>query len=200
LTTFFPPATAPTADLQPEEAEGWDAALVSEAFGGKLSAEIGVFSLRTDNLINFSGGRFVNIARAKSEGVEAAASLEPTPGLRLSISYTYNDAIDETTGRPLPRVPDNAAFLEADWQAAERLGLSLTVRYNGKESDAIRLRNPDGVIPDWTRIDLAARYRIGEHAELFGRIENLADEAYQDIFGFGEPGRSVYAGVRVKLE
>jgi vitamin B12 transporter len=35
--------------------------------------------------------------------------------------------------------------------------------------------------------------------ELFARLENLADERYQDVFGYGAPGRSGAVGVRLRL-
>lgn len=31
---------------------------------------------------------------------------------------------------------------------------------------------------------------------LFGRVENLGDKEYEEIFGFGTPIRSVYGGVK----
>ena len=29
-------------------------------------------------------------------------------------------------------------------------------------------------------------------------IENLTDEGYQQVFGYGEPGRSAYVGLRLR--
>ena len=35
--------------------------------------------------------------------------------------------------------------------------------------------------------------------KLFGRIENLFDVDYEEIYGFGTPGISAYGGVRFKI-
>ena len=36
--------------------------------------------------------------------------------------------------------------------------------------------------------------------ELFGRVENILDEDYQEVFGFATPGVAAYAGVRFTYE
>jgi vitamin B12 transporter len=187
-------------NLQPEEAEGWDAAVFFALLNDRFSAEIGVFDLETTNLISFSSAGYVNVARAESNGVEAVARFAATDALTLNANYTFTDATNAVTGRRLTRIPEHTAFLEADWQATPALGLAATVRYNGEETDSVRPRNPTGTVAAWTRLDLAGRYRLSERLELYGRIENVLDEHYQDIFGYGTPGLSAYGGVRVRFE
>jgi vitamin B12 transporter len=187
-------------NLQPEEAEGWDAAVFLNLAGDRFSAEIGAFDLETTNLINFSSAGYVNVARAESSGLEVAGRLAATDTLSFSANYTFTDATNAVTGRRLIRIPEYTAFVEADWQATPALGLTATVRYNGEETDSVRPRNPRGLVEAWTRIDLAGRYRLSDRVELFGRVENLLDENYQDIFGYGTPGLSAYGGVRVRFE
>jgi vitamin B12 transporter len=200
LTSFFAPATAPNLALQPEEAEGWDAAIFTRLLGGRLQGEIGYFRLETENLINFSGGRYINIAQAESQGVEIAARFAVTDAFTLSGNYTNTDAINAITGKRLTRIPEHAAFLEADWAVTDMIGLTASVRYNGAETDSVRASNPDGVVDSWTRFDLAGRYRVAEHVEFYARVENVADEHYQDIFGYGAPGRSIFGGIRVRFD
>ena len=40
---------------------------------------------------------------------------------------------------------------------------------------------------------------VGEHLELFGRVENLTDANYQTAAGYGTFGRSAYVGARAKF-
>ncbi len=187
-------------NLQPEEAEGWDAALFLTTLDGRLSAEIGTFDLKTTNLISFTSNGYVNIARAESSGVEATARFAPIRGLIFSANYTQTDAANAVTGRRLIRVPRDTAFAEVDWQVLPALGLTATVRYNGPETDSVRPTNPRGRVAGWTRADIAGRYSLNERVELYGRVENVLDEKYQDIFGYGTPGRSGYVGLRVRFE
>jgi vitamin B12 transporter len=46
--------------------------------------------------------------------------------------------------------------------------------------------------------NLNGAYRLTDGVDLTARIENLADERYQQVLGYGEPGRSAYIGVRLR--
>ena len=45
---------------------------------------------------------------------------------------------------------------------------------------------------------LTGSYALTGAVTLTARIENLADEGYQQVFGYGEPGRSGYLGLRLR--
>lgn len=47
------------------------------------------------------------------------------------------------------------------------------------------------------KIDLSGRYIVNDNFEIFGRVENLFDEHYQEVDGYGVPGISFYGGVKV---
>jgi vitamin B12 transporter len=40
---------------------------------------------------------------------------------------------------------------------------------------------------------------IGDRFAVYGRVENLTDEKYETVSGYGTYGRAAYAGVRLKL-
>jgi vitamin B12 transporter len=48
-------------------------------------------------------------------------------------------------------------------------------------------------------VDLAATYRLSDRYELFTRIENLFDQEYEEVLGYGTLGSAAYGGVRVSL-
>ena len=73
------------------------------------------------------------------------------------------------------------------------MGGTLLAKYNGEEQDL------NGVVPSWTRVDLAGRYDLNESVELYARIENLFDEQYQQVIGYGTPGLSGHVGARLKF-
>ena len=200
LFTFFAPATAANPNLQPETATGWDAGPVVRLLDGKARLEASYFRLKTENLLQFASGSYVNVAQARSRGVELAANWEVTETIRLTANYTHTDAVNALTGARLIRVPRHTAFLEIDWQATGRLGVTLSERYEGERTDSVRPANPLGRIGGWTRTDVAARYDLSNWAQLYLRAENLLDKKYQESFGYGTPGRSVYGGVRVTFE
>lgn len=45
-----------------------------------------------------------------------------------------------------------------------------------------------------TALRPCASLPLGERFELFGRVENLTDERYQTVAGYGSYGCSAYAG------
>ncbi|MET0545756.1 MAG: TonB-dependent receptor, partial [Caulobacterales bacterium] len=191
----------PNPDLKPEEADGWDAAATLWALDNALSLEVGYFDLNTKNLITYVfSGRYENVAKASTKGVEATLSYAVNETLKLSGNYTYTDAKDAMANTRLIRVPKHAGFAEVDWKATGKLGLTLTARYNGKEGDVDPSSFAAVENKSYTRLDLAARYALTDVLEMFGRVENLTDENYQDVAGYGTPGTSLYGGLRVRFQ
>lgn len=199
LTASFG-ALPPNQTLRPEQGEGWDAAVFGAVFSGRLGYELGVFRLSVEDQIDFDFFtlRYENIARVLSRGVEAQGRLRLTPNLEAGLTYTYTEA-EDGGGRRLLQIPLHAAFADLDWQASPRLNLTLTVRRNGEERAIPAPANPLGLLDAWTRADLAVRYALSARVEAYGRIENLTDEPYQDVFGYGAPRRSGFAGLRMRL-
>ena len=56
---------------------------------------------------------------------------------------------------------------------------------------------PNFYVEDYAFVNLAAEYEINSHLSVFGRINNLTDEKYAEVFGFPALGRGAYGGVRV---
>jgi vitamin B12 transporter len=46
---------------------------------------------------------------------------------------------------------------------------------------------------------IAAEFEINAHLSIFGRIDNLADEHYSEVFGFPALGRPAYGGMKVRF-
>jgi len=83
----------------------------------------------------------------------------------------------------------------------DRLSLQFGAAYVGDHYDndfatfPARRVNLDG----YTLLHCTARYRFSERFELTGRVENAADERYQDVWGYATQGRSAFAGLNVRL-
>jgi vitamin B12 transporter len=48
-------------------------------------------------------------------------------------------------------------------------------------------------------VNAAATYDVTKQVQLYGRVENLFNEKYEEILFFGTPIRSVFGGVRITL-
>ncbi len=52
---------------------------------------------------------------------------------------------------------------------------------------------------DYALVNLAGSYNVTDNLEIFGRIENVTDEEYEEVRGFGTPGVAGYVGVKLSL-
>lgn len=55
------------------------------------------------------------------------------------------------------------------------------------------------VLNDYVLINLSAEYRLSSNFSLTGRIENLLDQDYEEVFSFATPGISAYGGIRARF-
>ena len=191
----FPPG--PSLGLRPERAEGWDLGLRGRTPDGRFEASLTGFRLAVRDQISFGAGRYVNLDRTLSSGVEADASARLGRTVTVKASYAYTDAVDQATGAQLTRVPRNAGSLSLLW-AGRRLSGALTVRAEGDQADIDPSTFAPARRPGLVLADVAAGWRLSDHVELTARVQNLADRHYQEALGYGEPGRMVLVGLRVR--
>lgn len=183
----------PNPDLRPERARGFDAGIEQKA--GSVLVRATYFRQRVRDQIDFDfvGSGYFNIDRVKSEGVEVETEWAIADFLEARLTYSFIDAKDELSGLPILRTPKHSGSATITLKPSAALSLSSTVAFNGKEAD---FPSPnDG----FTRIDIRAAYRISEALEIYGRVENATDSDYEDVSGFGEPGASAFAGLRMRL-
>lgn len=189
----FAPQPWPT--LVPETAEGLEAAIGWRSADRRLEGRATLYRLKVEDQISYVAGRYVNIAETATDGVELEGRARLGGGFDLTAAYAWTDARDETTGARLLRVPEHAASATLGW-SGERLSAAVTVRAESDQDDS------DGfaaVVRDgFVTASLAGSYVLTEQVTLTARIENLTDEAYQQVFGYGEPGRSAYVGLRLR--
>ncbi|MFK8017898.1 MAG: TonB-dependent receptor plug domain-containing protein [Gammaproteobacteria bacterium] len=193
-TFFCCGATQANVNLQPETAETFDIGVVWRSEDGLADVDVTYFNADTENQIDFSFaiGGYENIARVKSSGVELAASYALLDWLTATASYAYVDA-EDGNGTRLSRLPRHSGDMALSANPLGGFSGTLLLRVNGEE------RNTDGTVLDgWSRVDVAARYSLNERFELFGRIENLFDAEYQQVLGYGTPGLSGFAGLRLR--
>jgi vitamin B12 transporter len=93
------------------------------------------------------------------------------------------------------RVPENTASATLGW-TGERLSGALTVRAEDDQDDSGGFSTE--VRKGFVTGNLNAAYVLTDNITLTARIENLTDKHYQQVFGYGEPGRSGYVGIRLR--
>ena len=194
-TTFFCcGATAPNSDLTAETSEAFDIGIDWRSKDGRVEAGITFFDQETDDQINFSFalGGYENIDVVESQGVEVFAEYQLTEWVSAFVDYSYIDSVDGN-GNQLARVPEHSGDAALSIDPDGPFSGSVLLRYNGEEQDSF-----GAAVDSWTRVDLAGSYDINQRVEVFGRIENLFDEEYQQVLGYGTPDLSAYFGVRLR--
>ena len=197
-------------DLQPEQSTSFDLGVEKGRRGYGTHFALTGFRRTSEDLIGFvycpvfgeapcapgQFGTYDNTDLARSQGIEAEAGVDLFDGLRVSGVYSFIDAEDRTTGLELARRPRHSGTLFADWQTGFGLKLGADLRFVGDSfNDAGNLTPIDG----YQLVNLRAAVPFGEHLEVFGRVENVFDEEYQTVTGYGTAGRGVFAGVRARM-
>ena len=190
-TFFCCGASGPNSGLKPESSSAFDAGFEWRAADGRVRFGLTAFNQSTENMLNYAGGRYENIAIVDSTGAEIHGGVALSSALSLNANYAFINATDGA-GDPLIQVPRHSGDLSLDFNPGGPFSGRLLLRHNGAEAGF-----GGGVVENWIRLDLTGRYRISERVELFARLENLLDEHYQQILGYGTPGRSGSIGARL---
>ena len=176
----------------PEEAEAWEFGVT--AYPNEIiNLRVTYFDTRYTNLIEWSGSSTANVGVARTKGIES--SLEAIQGnYSSSFSLSYLDAVNSSTDQRLlrrPRILGNFVVMYSNDISA--LGLGLNFVHDVMDIDGGTFSTIEG--DDYAIVRLFADYQISEGIKLFGRIENLMDEYYEEVDGYPALGRAVYAGL-----
>lgn len=196
IATNESPFTSPPAqgfELAEENSEGYDLA-VSWAHDNGAYVELVYFDQKITNEILFdfnSSGYLQETGDTESSGVEAGGEWPLAPGLSMSGNYTYTDSRN-IDGDPRPRRPEHMANAGITWTTlANRLVLGLHARLS---HDAVDV---DGTaLDDYEVLSINASYSVVDGLELYGRVENLTDEDYEEVPTFNTSGAAGYLGLR----
>ncbi|MBI5967505.1 MAG: TonB-dependent receptor, partial [Deltaproteobacteria bacterium] len=177
--------------------KGWDVGIEQYLFKDRLTFGATYFRNDFEDLIDFDWAKgYVNIAKAKAEGVEMFASVRPIEDLTIGASYTYTDTEDKETGKRLLRRPRHKGSLNLNYRFLNKGNANLDVIYVGKRDDWTPYPER-GEVGDYTLVNLAVSYDISKNIRVFGRIENLFDREYEDVWGYGTPRFSLFGGIKI---
>ncbi len=205
----------PNPDLAPERLDHLEAGL--SASGARWEAGLSLFA---DHLrdgiervaLTDAPGLYqrVNVDRIRTLGLELAAAGQPAPRLSLSAHHTVLAARRQIEGEYAARAedrPDWLSLLAADWSPIRqgRLGLELAASgprwsADGTATDGLR-RLPAQAAWNaraaWVWLEPGAGVT---RAELYVRVNNLLDRMLWAQTGLPEAGRTLMAGVDLRLD
>jgi vitamin B12 transporter len=190
----FPFPSAPEEPLDEEESEGYDLGVVWYAPSGAV-LEVIYFDQTISDEIYFDldelTGYLQDNGDTESTGVEVIGELPLFDSFLLSGNYTYNDT-EDAEGNQRVRRPEHLANVGLNWRGLDdrlTLGLHLRASYDAVDSDGSDL-------DDYEVLDVNASYELFRGLEVFGRVENLLDEDYEEVPTYNTGGAAGYAGLR----
>ncbi|NQX95253.1 MAG: TonB-dependent receptor, partial [Erythrobacter sp.] len=206
LFGFFDGAFIGNPDLQPEELTSWEVGVDQRFADGNAVLSITYFNAELDNEIftSFPPPNFIatpgnRTTESTQQGVEVALFADLGGGFSFNGAYSFLDA--EENGVEEVRRPESLASAVLNWSApGDKASFNLAVRHNGEtiDSDFTTGAFPAPVAPleAYTLVNLNARVQLAEGLSLFGRIENLLDEEYEQVFTFVSPGINAVFGFK----
>lgn len=191
--------------LDAEKSRGWDLGFEQAFDGARVSLGCTYFNMVFDDRIAYDFGlsRYNQMdGKTKTSGVEVFCDWSPLPDLDLALAYTYTES-EDPDGARLARRPYNRYRVNARYRFLEKALVNLTVQQVDKRRDTAYAMdvagNPVPYLDAYTLVNMAVSYSLTKQVELYGRIDNLFDEFYEECWSYATAGRSGYAGVRVTM-
>jgi vitamin B12 transporter len=194
--------------LKPEKSSGWDVGIEQYFWQENLILGINYFSTQFKDLFSYDGNTFkeINLNRAESYGIETYFALNNFSKINLTLNYTYTNAKDKSIGSPdsnlaLLRRPGNKYSADVNYKFTKKLNFGFQIIYVGKRYDKDFSYYPAHRIElgGYTLVNLSGKYHISDIIELYGRVHNLFNKYYEEIFGYATPGLSAYLGIKLNF-
>lgn len=181
--------------LQPEEGRHAELGLRYAESGHAV--RITGYTNRIRNYIT-SGQRPDNLPRTRTQGVTITAEGEAGPW-RYSASFDDVDARNRTAGsnhgKELPR--------RAKQALRGTLGVDLGTWTVGGSFAAFSRRYDNAAntlaLPGYGTVDLHAQWRLAPGWQLMAKLNNVGDKQYETVYGYNQPGREAFLGVRYAM-
>lgn len=191
-------------DLKPEKNESIDLGVEFPVWQGRGLFDVTVFHNElTDEITPVfdpasSTNTYVNQSgNSTRSGVEVSGTIAATDSLDLRLSYTFLDA-KNPDGSIEQRRPRHELLLSATQEFMGGRGqITADLLYVADNYDTQYFGSfATEKLPNYVTVDLAAQYALTDTVQLTGRIVNLFDEEYSDVWGYASRGRTAYVGLR----
>ena len=186
-------------NLAPETSKGWEIGYTTHLLDRNLLLDATYFRNDFQNLIVWNPSLFVldNVGQAQSTGVEVTLAWQWSERTTLNANYTYTKAINSITAAELLRRPKHRSMINLDHALDnEKTNLGFTLAYTGS-----RLDNPGGTTTELAHFmlfNLYLTHKLDDRWTAYFRANNITDEDYEELFGYGTPGATFYGGLSLQ--
>jgi vitamin B12 transporter len=125
----------------------------------------------------------------------------PAENITLSASYSHGETKDKNTGESLLRRAKDkfTANLNYRFLAKGRFVLSLIHLGAREDQEWIDWISTRVQMEPFTLLNAVGSYDIHPNVQIFLRLDNILDQQYELIKGYGTPGFSVFGGFKIQL-
>lgn len=163
---------------------------VEKSYDNGASVRITGFYTEIDDLIQWAGIGYAQVpGTSKTKGIELAAEAPLSDAVSVFGSFTYTDA-RSNFGTRLLRVPTHDTVIGVNAQIGSRASAQATLQHVRGLTDL------GGAMPSYTVANASFAYDISDTTQAYLRVENLFDEEYQVVNGYGTSDRAVFFGLR----
>jgi len=187
--------------LEAEKSESVDAG-VQWRIAPRKTLDVTLFELRIEDQIVGAGNSANNVdGKTKATGLELAYQGQFGNHWSLAANLTWQKG-EDADGNELIRRAATIANINTTYRGLSGMTATLGINYNGSQNDyyfdPLFSRFPVKV-DAYTVVNLAVSYPFSDTVELTARVENLFDEIYQEVIGYGTSTRAYYAGLRIDI-
>lgn len=188
------------AELNPEKSIGWDIGVEQQLLGEKVLLAVTYFYNDYKDLINFDFLQgYINIGKAESKGTEILIQARPFDDMSFNATYTRTEAKDKDTDTDLLRRPKQKFSASLNYNFQKKANINLTFIRIGEQDDMDFSTWPSTrlTLPSYSLLNAAVSFNFASNFQIFFRMDNIFNEEYEMVKGYGTPGFSVYGGVNL---
>ena len=178
-------------NLKPETSVSTDIGIKVPFNSNRTILSLTSFESEIKNEIQWSGGGYINSnsASIKRAGYESRLSHSIGDFMDISLNYTHTD---DGEGGLVRRVPKDDYSLLLKYVVNSDINTNLKLRRVENLTDNANLTT---LQPNYTLLSGRVNYKITDDLSIYLRGENLLNETYEVLSGYGTAGRSFYAGI-----
>lgn len=190
----------PNLDLRPETGSAWTAG-IDLRLAANVAVQLTYFGSQLSDRLGIRSGRWENIGRVATNGLEAALRWQMAPQWNTFLNYTYTDATIKTgaeRGLQLSLIPFSVAQLGVGYDS-NGWQVNLYANYVSGARRALFTNLGDQSTefsPAWVRLDLGLRIPIVHGLGLTVFLENLTNQTYEKANRIYQPGLTVRIGLQ----
>lgn len=187
--------------VKPERSRGYEIGLEQPWFGNRLVLHATGFRNDIQDTYQYPPPAFVPqaVGEATTQGVESGLVWTPCKAFSLDFNHTWLEARDDTNNVRLVRRPSHSLSGGITLRPHRDVSVSLSAVYVIDREDFDPQTFAQRDVEDFLNVRLSASWRICRNFELYGRIENLLGEQYEEIPGFPALDTGAYVGARIRF-